>query len=156
MTKKRGGSDFQKAYELDPRSALSAAAQGLAARPPGERSDRALTRLQASRHKKQNDALLLYLMAESEARKAQNRARRSCETASARQPKPGLSLQPTLGADRGSCETTIASGRNQEAVETVVERPRKRSEAIRRSCTTSSRGCEKNGKQDEIPAVLQG
>ena len=60
--------DFDKANELDPSQALSAAAQGLAAAQAND-LDRALATIEAQLARKPNDAYLLYLQADILAQK---------------------------------------------------------------------------------------
>jgi tetratricopeptide (TPR) repeat protein len=108
--------DFEKAYELDPKQSLTAAALGLAAAQEND-FDRALGKVQASLTREPNDALLLYLQADILAETHPDPGAPEFQLAmhSARQ---AVSLRPTLGAAHGVlAKLYLQSGKFQEAAE---------------------------------------
>lgn len=108
--------DFEKAYELDPKQSLTAAALGLAAAQEND-FDRALGKVQASLTQEPNDALLLYLQADILAETHPDPGAPEFQLAmhSARR---AVSLRPTLGAAHGVlAKLYLQSGKFQEAAE---------------------------------------
>jgi tetratricopeptide (TPR) repeat protein len=110
----KGGADFEKAYELDPKQSLSAAAQGLVAAQQND-FDRALKQVQASLVKKPKDPLLLYLQADILAEKRPDPGtaefQRAVESA-----RTAVALQPSLGAAEAVLgKLYLHSGKYEEA-----------------------------------------
>jgi len=108
--------DFERAYELDPKQSLTAAALGLAAAQEND-FDRALGKVQASLARQPNDALLLYLQADILAEKHPDPGAPEFKLAlySAQR---AVSLRPTLGAAHGVlAKLYLQAGRFHEAAE---------------------------------------
>jgi len=87
--------DFEKAYELDPKQSLSAAAQGLAAVEAND-LDKALSTVQAKLKARPNDPTLLYLEADILVKKEAEPGTPEFHLAM-RSAKQAIALRPTLG-----------------------------------------------------------
>jgi len=108
--------DFEKAYELDPRQSLSSAAQGLAAVQEHD-FDRALATVQSKLARKPNDPLLLYLEADILVEKGADPDTAEFHRAM-RSAKKAVSLQPSLSdAHDVLAKLYLMSGQNQAAAE---------------------------------------
>jgi len=109
-------SDFDKAQELDPRQALSSAAQGIAAMQAND-IQRALQTVEARLVQKPNDALLLYLQADFLLQEGAAPGTPEFRLAMA-SAKKAVSLQPGLADARAVLgKIYLQSGQYQEAIE---------------------------------------
>jgi tetratricopeptide (TPR) repeat protein len=112
----KGEADFEKAYELDPKQSLTAAALGLAAAQEND-FDRALGKVQASLAREPNDALLLYLQADILAEKHPDPETPEFQQAM-HSAQRAVALRPTLGAAHGVlAKLYLQSGKFHEAAE---------------------------------------
>lgn len=145
--------DFDKAQELDPRQALSSAAQGIAAMQSND-LDRALRTVQARLARKPNDALLLYLQADFLLQEgaAPGSPEFQLATSSA---KKAVALQPGLADARGVLgKIYLQSGQYQEA----IEQCRKALEIDPKNQTAVYhliQALRKTGQREEIPDLLK-
>jgi tetratricopeptide (TPR) repeat protein len=145
--------DFEKAGELDPHQALSAAAQGLAAVQEND-LDRALATIQTKLAQKPNDAYLLYLRADILSQQGADLG--SPEFASAlASAKRAVTLQPTLApAHSVLAKLQLQAGRYADAIEQC-----RRALALDANDQTSLyrliQALRKSGDKSEIPELLK-
>ena len=145
--------DFDKAQELDPRQALSSAAQAVAAMQAND-TERALKTVQARLAQKPNDALLLYLQADFLLQEGAvpETAEFRLAMASA---KKAVSLQPGLADARGVLgKIYLRSGQYPEAIEQcrkALESDPKNQVAVYHLILA----LRKAGKTGEIPDLLK-
>ena len=149
----RAEADFEKASELDPNQALSAAAQGLAAVQEND-LDRALATIQKKLAQKPNDAYLLYLHADILSQQGAEPGTREFETALASARK-AVTLQPRLAPARSVlAKLHLQAGRYPEAIEQC-----RRALAIDANDQTSLyrliQALRKSGDKSEIPELLK-
>ncbi len=149
----RAEADFEKAGELDPNQALSAAAQGLAAVQEND-LDRALATIQKKLAQKPNDAYLLYLHADILSQQGAEPGTREFETALASARK-AVTLQPRLAPARSVlAKLHLQAGRYPEAIEQC-----RRALAIDANDQTSLyrliQALRKSGDKSEIPELLK-
>jgi tetratricopeptide (TPR) repeat protein len=145
--------DFERAYELDPKQSLTAAAQGLAAAQEND-FDRALGNVQASLARQPNDALLLYLQADILAEKHPDPSAPEFQLAM-HSAKRAVSLRPTLGAAHGVlAKLYLQSGRYQEAAEecrkALASDPKDQAAVYH-----LIQALQKTGSKSEIPDLLK-
>jgi tetratricopeptide (TPR) repeat protein len=145
--------DFEKANELDPSQALSAAAQGLAAAQAND-LDRALATIEAQLARKPNDAYLLYLQADILAQKGPEPGTQDFERALT-SAKKAVSLQPALAAARGVlAKLQLQAGQYDAAVEqcrkALVSDPKDQTALYR-----LIQALRKSGNRAEIPDLLK-
>jgi tetratricopeptide (TPR) repeat protein len=145
--------DFEKANELDPNQALSAAAQSLAAVQENG-LDRALATIQARLARKPNDAYLLYLQADVLSQKGAEPGTPEFDAAFV-SAKKAVSLQPALAPARGVlAKLHLQAGRYREA----IEQCRRALEIDPNDQTALYRliqALRKSGDKSEIPALLK-
>ena len=149
----RAEADFARASELDPKQALSDAAQGLAAAQEND-LDRALATIEAKLARKPNDAYLLYLRADMLAQQGADPGTPAFTTA-LRSARKAVALQPGLApAHAVLAKLYLQAGRHREAVEQC-----RRALAIDPDDQTSLyrliQALRKSGETTEIPALLQ-
>ena len=145
--------DFERAYELDPKQSLTAAAQGLAAAQEND-FDRALGNVQASLARQPNDALLLYLQADILAEKHPDPGAPEFQLAM-HSAKRAVSLRPSLGAAHGVlAKLYLQSGRYQEAAEecrkALASDPKDQAAVYH-----LIQALQKTGSKSEIPDLLK-
>ena len=145
--------DFEKAYELDPRQSLTAAALGLAAAQEND-FDRALGKVQASLLREPNDALLLYLQADILAEKHADPGAPEFLLAM-RSAQRAVSLRPTLGAAHTVlAKLYLQSGKAHEAAEecrkALVSDPKDQAAVYH-----LIQALRKTGDSAEIPGLLK-
>ena len=145
--------DFDKANELDPSQALSAAAQGLAAAQAND-LDRALATIEAQLARKPNDAYLLYLQADILAQKGPEPGTPDFDRALA-SAKKAVSLQPALGAARGVlAKLQLQAGQYDAAIEqcrkALASDPKDQTALYR-----LIQALRKSGNRAEIPDLLK-
>ena len=145
--------DFDKAQELDPRQALSSAAQGIAAMQSND-LDRALKTVQARLARKPNDALLLYLQADFLLQKGAVPGTPEFKLAMS-SAKKAVSLQPGLADARGVLgKIYLQTGQYQEAIEQcrkALDNDPKNQTAVYHLI----QALRKNGEPQEIPDLLK-
>lgn len=145
--------DFEKANELDPSQALSAAAQGLAAAQAND-LDRALATIEERLARKPKDAYLLYLQADILAQKGPEPGTPEFDRALASANK-AVSLQPALGAARGVLAKLLLQAGQYDA---AVEQCRKALASDPKDQTALYRliqALRKSGNRAEIPDLLK-
>ncbi len=145
--------DFEKANELDPRQALSAAAQGLAAAQSND-LDRALSTIGAKLARKPNDAFLLYLQADILAQKGPEPGTPEFQKALA-SAKKAVSLQPTLATARAVlAKLHLQAGQYEDAIEqcrkALASDPKDQTALYR-----LIQALRKSGNKAEIPDLLK-
>ena len=145
--------DFDRASELDPNQALSAAAQGLTAVQEND-LDRALSTIQDQLARKPDDAYLLYLHADILSQKGPDPGTPEFETALASARK-AVALQPALAPARGVlAKLQLQSGNYRGAIEQC-----RRALAIDPADQTALyrliQALRKSGDKSEIPALLK-
>ena len=145
--------DFDKAQELDPRQALSSAAQGIAAVQAND-FDRALRTVQAKLARTPNDALLLYLQADFLLQEGAVPGTPEFQLAMG-SAKKAVSLQPGLADARGGlAKIYLQTGEYQEAIEQcrkALDSDPKDQAAVYHLI----QALRKTGKKDEIPEMLK-
>jgi tetratricopeptide (TPR) repeat protein len=145
--------DFDKAQELDPRQALSSAAQGIAAMQSND-LDRALKTVQARLARKPNDPLLLYLQADFLLQKGAVPGTPEFQLAM-RSAKKAVSLQPGLSDARGVLgKIYLQTGQYQDAIEQcrkALDNDPKNQTAVYHLI----QALRKTGKTQEIPDLLK-
>jgi tetratricopeptide (TPR) repeat protein len=145
--------DFEKAYELNPRQSLSTAAQGLAAVQAND-LDHALVSIQEKLKRQPNDPLLLYLQADVLSQKGLEPGTPEFQLAMHSAQK-SVALQPSLAASRGVlAKLYMQSGQYQETIEQCRKALRidpKDQAAVYRLI----QALRKTGQKEEIPQLLQ-
>jgi tetratricopeptide (TPR) repeat protein len=149
----RAEADFAKASELDPRQALSDAAQGLAAAQEND-LERALKTIEAKLARKPNDAYLLYLRADILSQQGVDPGT-AAFAAALTSAKKAVALQPGLGPARGVlAKLHFQAGRFPEAIAQC-----RRALAIDPDDQTALyrliQALRRAGDKTEIPALLQ-
>jgi tetratricopeptide (TPR) repeat protein len=145
--------DFEKANELDPGQALSAAAQGLAAAQAND-LDGALATIEAKLARKPNDAFLLYLQADMLAQKGAAPGTSEFQRALA-SAKKAVSLQPSLSSARSVlAKLYLQAGQHEEAIEqcrsALASDPKDQTALYR-----LIQALRKSGHKTEIPDLLK-
>jgi tetratricopeptide (TPR) repeat protein len=145
--------DFERASQLDPNQALSAAAQGLAAVQEND-LDRALSTIQDELARKPKDAYLLYLQADILAQKGADPGTPEYETALA-SARRAVALQPALAPARGVlAKLQLQAGQYRDA----IEQCRRALEIDPNDQTALYRliqALRKSGDKSEIPTLLK-
>jgi tetratricopeptide (TPR) repeat protein len=146
-------SDFEKAYELNPRQSLSTAAQGLAAVQAND-LDHALATIQEKLKRKPNDPLLLYLQADVLSQKGVDPGTPQFQLAM-QSAKKSVALQPTLAASRSVlAKLYMQTGQYQEAIQqcrkALAIDPKDQTAVYR-----LIQALRKTGQKQEIPQLLQ-
>jgi tetratricopeptide (TPR) repeat protein len=149
----RAEADFARAGELDPKQALSAAAQGLAAAQEND-LDRALKTIEAKLAQKPNDAYLLYLRADILSQQGADPGTPAF-TAAVASAKKAVALRPGLGPAHGVlAKLHFQAGRYRDAISEC-----RRALAIDPDDQTALyrliQSLRKTGENTEIPALLQ-
>jgi tetratricopeptide (TPR) repeat protein len=145
--------DFEKAYELNPKQSLSAAAQGLAEVEAND-LDKALRTVQAKLKAKPNDPTLLYLQADILVKKEAEPGTPEFQLA-LRSAKRAIALRPTLGpAHAVMAKLYLQADRYPEAIEQCKE-----ALAIDPKDQTSLyrliQALRKTGNNNEVPDLLK-
>ncbi len=146
-------SDFERASDLDPNQALSAAAQSLAAAQEND-VDRALATIQSRLAHKPNDAYLLYLQADLLAQHGAEPGTPEFNTAMTAARK-AVVLQPSLAAARGVlAKLHLQAGQYPEAIEqcrrALATDPKDQTALYR-----LIQALRKSGDKAEIPDLLK-
>ncbi len=145
--------DFDKAQELDPRQALSSAAQGIAAMQSND-LDRALKTVQARLARKPNDPLLLYLQADFLLQKGAVPGTPAFQLAMT-SAKKAVSLQPGLADARGVLgKIYLQTAQYQDAIEQcrkALDDDPKNQTAVYHLI----QALRKTGEREEIPELLK-
>jgi tetratricopeptide (TPR) repeat protein len=146
-------SDFEKADELDPRRALGAAAEGLAAVEQND-PERALATVKAKLAKTPNDAFLLSLQAEIMTQKGPEPGSLEFRQAMAAA-KKAISLRTSLGSARDVlAKLYLQAGENELAIaqsRQALNIDPKDQTALYHLI----QGLRKSGKKDEVPDLLK-
>ncbi|MGA3092511.1 MAG: tetratricopeptide repeat protein [Terriglobales bacterium] len=145
--------DFEKAYELDPRQSLSAAAQGLAAVEAND-LDKALTTVQRKLQARPNDPTLLYLEADVLVKKEAEPGTPEFQLAM-RSARKAIALRPTLGpAHAVLAKLYLQAAQYPEA----IEQCKKALEIDPKDQTSMYRliqALRKTGNTNDVPALLK-
>jgi tetratricopeptide (TPR) repeat protein len=149
----RAQADFERAYELDPKQSLSAAAQGLAEVEAND-LDKALSTVQAKLKAKPNDPTLLYLQADILVKKEAEPGTPEFQLA-LRSARKAIALRPTLGpAHAVMAKLYMQADQYPEAI-----RQCKEALAIDPKDQTSLyrliQALRKSGNSNEVPALLK-
>jgi len=145
--------DFEKAYELDPKQSLSAAAQGLAEVEAND-LDKALSTVQAKLKARPNDPTLLYLQADILVKKEAEPGTPEFQLAM-RSAKRAIALRPALGpAHAVMAKLYLQADRYPEAIEQCKEAlaidPKDQASLYR-----LIQALRKTGNNSEVPALLK-
>jgi tetratricopeptide (TPR) repeat protein len=145
--------DFEKAYELDPKQSLSAAAQGLAEVEAND-LDKALSTVQAKLKAKPSDPTLLYLQADILVKKEAEPGTPEFQLA-LRSARKAIALRPMLGpAHAVMAKLYLQADRYPEAIQQCKE-----ALAIDPKDQTSLyrliQALRKTGNDNDVPALLK-
>lgn len=145
--------DFEKADEIDPRSSIGSAAEGLAAVQQND-PDQALKTVRAKLARNPNDALLLYLKAEILAQKGPEPDSAEFREARASVQK-SVTLRPSLAQARDIlAKLYLQAGQNELAIE-QSRQALKIDPKDQTALYHQIQGLRKVGRKQELPGLLK-